>query len=115
MGCFNIVWQGDANAMALQCLELATSPALVLNVTGPWIVKVREAAARFGKLMGKRVKLEGDEAPDALLGNPAAARELFGAPTVDLDELIERIADWVLRGGASLGKPTHFESRDGKF
>lgn len=115
MGCFNIVWQGDANAMALQCLELATCPALVLNVTGPWIVKVREAAARFGTLMGKRVKLEGEEAPDALLANAAAAGELFGPPTVGLDELVERIADWVARGGASLGKPTHFESRDGKF
>ena len=115
MGCFNIVWQGDANAMALQCLELATSPALVLNVTGPWIVRVREAAARFGEIMGKKVRHEGAEAPDALLGNAAAAMELFGQPTVGLDELIGLIADWVMSGGANLGKPTHFESRDGKF
>jgi nucleoside-diphosphate-sugar epimerase len=115
MAYFNIVWQGDANAMALQCLELARSPALILNVTGPRIVRVREAAARFGAIMGKKVKLEGAEAPDALLGNAAAAMELFGQPTVTLEELIERIADWVMRGGADLGKPTHFESRDGKF
>jgi hypothetical protein len=29
--------------------------------------------------------------------------------------MLRWIADWVMRGGASLGKPTHFESRDGKF
>jgi nucleoside-diphosphate-sugar epimerase len=115
MGSFNIVWQGDANARALQCLELACSPALVLNVTGPWIVRVREAAARFGEIMGKKVKLEGREAPDALLGNAAAAEELFGPPSVTLEEMIEAIADWVMQGGESLGKPTHFESRDGRF
>jgi nucleoside-diphosphate-sugar epimerase len=115
MGCFNIIWQGDANARALQCLELARCPALVLNVTGPWIVRVREAAARFGEIMGRKVKLEGEEAPDALLGNTAAATELFGAPSVGLGEMIESIADWVTHGGENLGKPTHFESRDGRF
>jgi len=25
------------------------------------------------------------------------------------------IADWVMRGQPTLGKPTHFESRSGKF
>jgi hypothetical protein len=24
-------------------------------------------------------------------------------------------ADWLRRGGASLGKPTHYEVRDGRF
>jgi hypothetical protein len=31
------------------------------------------------------------------------------------EQLIECIADWVKRGGESLGKPTHFEVRDGRF
>jgi len=115
MGSFNIIWQGDANAQALQCLELARSPALVLNVTGPWIVRVWDAASRFGEIMGRKVKLEGEEAPDALLGNTSAAAELFGPPSVGLDEMIESIADWVAHGGENLGKPTHFESRDGRF
>ena len=29
--------------------------------------------------------------------------------------MVQWIADWVMRGGESLGKPTHFESRDGRF
>jgi hypothetical protein len=29
--------------------------------------------------------------------------------------MAEWIADWVRRGGESLGKPTHFESRDGRY
>jgi hypothetical protein len=29
--------------------------------------------------------------------------------------LIAWTADWVARGGSSLDKPTHFESRDGRF
>ena len=115
MGSFNIIWQGDASARALQCLELACSPALILNVTGPWVVQVREVASRFGEIMGKKVKMEGRESPDALLGNAAAAEELFGPPSVSLEEMIEAIADWVMQGGESLGKPTHFESRDGRF
>jgi hypothetical protein len=30
-------------------------------------------------------------------------------------QLVEWVAEWVRRGGADLGKPTHFESRDGNF
>jgi len=29
--------------------------------------------------------------------------------------MIEWIADWVRRGGQRHGKPTHFETRDGRF
>jgi hypothetical protein len=29
--------------------------------------------------------------------------------------MIAWIADWICRGGETLGKPTHFEVRDGKY
>jgi len=29
--------------------------------------------------------------------------------------MIEMVADWIGLGGATLNKPTHFETRDGKF
>ena len=32
-----------------------------------------------------------------------------------VEEMIDATADWQRRGGATLGKPTHFEVRDGEF
>jgi hypothetical protein len=43
------------------------------------------------------------------------ALKLFGAPRVALGSMIDWVADWVSRGGESLGKPTHFETRDGRY
>ena len=58
---------------------------------------------------------QGSEADDAVLSNAQKAQGLFGEPRVPAERLVEWIADWVRRGGANLGKPTHFEVRDGKF
>ncbi|MDQ3815758.1 MAG: NAD-dependent epimerase/dehydratase family protein [Armatimonadota bacterium] len=115
MGHANVIWQGDANAQAIQCLEHAASPPLALNVTGPETVSIRALAHRFGALLGREPVLIGDEAPTAWLSNAGRAQQLFGYPTVPLDQIIEWVAEWVRRGGQTLGKPTHFETRDGKF
>ncbi len=58
---------------------------------------------------------EGSEATEALLSNARRCRELFGAPAVGLAEMIERIGRWVGDGGPGLGKPTHYQERDGEF
>jgi hypothetical protein len=55
------------------------------------------------------------EQPTALLSNAARARALFGPPTVSLDRLLSWVAHWVSHGGSSLGKPTQFQVRDGRF
>lgn len=116
MGCFNVIWQGDANAQALQAFECAAKPqAAVLNITGPEILSVRRVAERFGALFNKSVTITGTEAPDALLNNAQLSHRLFGYPRVGAEQLIEWIAHWVQRGGSFLDKPTHFESREGKF
>ncbi len=114
-GCVNVIWQADANAMALQAFEKAAVPAFALNVSGPEFLKVREVAEKFGKLMGKEAIIEGQEAPNALLSDGSLGYELYGKPKVSADQMMEWIAAWIMAGGESIGKPTHFETRDGKF
>ena len=115
MGYFNTIWQGDANALSLLSLGKAQSPAWTVNLTGTATLEVREVAKRFGEMFGKPVQIEGQEAPDALLSNPYRSFIDLGVPFIRDEELVEWVASWVSRGGESLGKPTHFESRDGKF
>ena len=71
MGHFNVIWQADANGLALQALAHASSPPLVLNVTGPEILSVRRVCEQFGDLLGKPVSFRGKEAPAAVAA-PAA-------------------------------------------
>jgi nucleoside-diphosphate-sugar epimerase len=115
MGQLNALWQGDANAMSLAVFAHLTSPPLVLNLAGPEQLSVRRVAEQFGTLFGRPVAFRGSEANDALLSNGQRALQLFGYPRVGARQMIEWIADWVRRGGESLGKPTHFEVRDGQF
>jgi nucleoside-diphosphate-sugar epimerase len=115
MGYVNVIWQGDANAQAIRALPLAASPPFAINVTGAERLSVRETAIRLGKLIGVAPRIEGAEAPDALLSDTTLARSLFGAPTVSTDLLIEWVASWVARGGTRLAKATKFEVRDGRF
>lgn len=115
MGYANVIWQGDANAMSLQCLDVAASPAAVINLTGPETISIRQAAVRLGQLLGKTPRFEGVEATDALLSNAARCHALFGPPAVSVDTLLGWVAAWIRRGGRLLGKPTKFEARDGRF
>ena len=115
MGHVNILWQRDANARALQCLAIAASPAVPINITGPETLAVRDLANQLGKLLGKPAKVVGKEAPTAWLNNAGKSSQLFGQPSASVEQMLVWVADWVKRGGATLNKPTHFEARDGKF
>lgn len=115
MGYVNVIWQGDANAMAIAALAHAASPALILNVAGPEELSVRAISDDLARRMGSTVSFAGAEMNDALLSNAARGYELLGTPRVDTRRLLAWTADWVQRGGESLGKPTHFESRAGRF
>ena len=114
-GHFNCIWQGDANDSILRSLGLAASPPLALNLTGPDIRSVRAVATRLAELMGKSAKFTGTESGLALLSNPARACKLLGPPPTPLEDALRWTAHWVMRGGASLHKLTHFEVRDGKY
>lgn len=115
MGWFNVLWQADANAMALQCFAHVSSPPFVINLTGGEKLSVRQTCETLAAKMDGKVSFVGEEKPTALLSNPQKAFQLFGEPRVKVDELIEWISQWTNNGGTTLGKPTHFESRDGKF
>ena len=115
MGHFNVIWQGDSNAMTLRCFDHAASPPLPVNVTGLETLSIRHCAEELAERMGKDVTFIGQEADDALLSDASLAHELFGPVSVGVQQMIEWIADWLLRGGETHNKPTHFQARDGKF
>ena len=114
-GYANVIWQGDANSYCIRSFALCTSPARLLNVTGQKIISVRDIAERFGQRFGKPPQFTGEEAPTALLSDSSLCTNLLGPVEVTEDELFEMTAHWLKFGGVTLGKPTKFESRDGRF
>jgi nucleoside-diphosphate-sugar epimerase len=115
MGAVNVIWQGDANAIALASLAHAASPPFVINIAGPETLRVRELCEELGRLLGKTPAFTGVESADALLSNAGLSHGLFGPPRVGIPLLLQWIADWVKSGGLLLDKPTKFQVRDGKF
>jgi hypothetical protein len=114
-GHANVIWQGDACNQILQCLNLASSPAKPINITGPEIISIRETAEKFGAFFCKPVTFTGEENGIGYLSNAEQAKALFGPPSVSVDQMIAWIAHWLQIGGESLGKPTHFETQNGKY
>lgn len=114
---FNVIWQGDANCQALLCLEHCASPPNPINITGPETVSVRFAANQFAQFFGTTALFTGSEEESGrmYLSNTAKAASLFGPPSVSSSQMIEWQAQWIRSGGASLGKPTHFDVTDGRF
>ena len=115
MGHVNVIWQGDANAVALRCLAHTTAPTSPLNVTGPQTLSVRWLADEFARRFGRSARLTGSEAPTGWLNNAAHMVAEFGPPKVGIEPMLDWTADWLLRGLPSHGKPTHYEVRDGRF
>ncbi|WMT77609.1 NAD(P)-dependent oxidoreductase [Bradyrhizobium sp. Ash2021] len=115
LGHVNFIWQGDASAQALRCLAHCDTPTSPINVSGHEILAVRDLAAKFGQLFGRAPVITGKEEPTAWLTDTSQAVKLFGLPVVDTDQLIRWTADWVSGSMPSLGKPTKYEVRDGRY
>jgi len=115
MGHFNVIWQGDFNDMALRSIQIASSPARILNITGGETIQVRKVAKEFGRLLGVKPQFIGTEMPTALLNNPGQSFDLFGKPPTSLEQIIKWTAGWVKSNQRLLGKPTHYEVRNGKY
>lgn len=115
MAMANVIWQADANAHSLLAFAHCAHPPFIVNVTGPETLSIRRIAEQFAQMFGKPPRFEGEEATQALLSNAQLSHNLFGYPTVPMQQIMQWTADWVQRGGSTLNKPTHFEVRDGKF
>lgn len=115
VGNVYLIWQGDANCAVLRSLALCATPPVVLNLTGPETVSVGWLATRIATLLGREPIFQGSEASTALLSNAARAHALFGYPRVPLETMLRWTVEWVRQNGRNLGKPTHFEVRDGRF
>ncbi len=112
----NVIWQRDANSWCLRSFAHCQSPPFVLNITGPETLSVREVAIEFGKRFAiEPTFLNDGDGSTALLNDASKAGTLFGNPTTTPAQMIEWISSWIQQGGASLNKPTHFQTRDGKF
>ena len=115
MGYVNVIWQGDANRLAIECLARASSPPFVVNVTGVETLSVRLLAEGLGSRLGREPVFEGEEGDDALLSDTTRMQELFAPPEMPLERMLDLVASWVADEAPLLDKPTHFETRDGTF
>jgi nucleoside-diphosphate-sugar epimerase len=115
LGHVNFIWQGDAASQALRCLAHCDTPTTPINVSGHEILAVRDLAAKLGALLKRDPVIVGAEQPTAWLTDTSQAVKLFGLPIVDTEQLIRWTADWVARSMPSLGKPTKYEVRDGRY
>jgi hypothetical protein len=72
-------------------------------------------AELLSERLGRPLRFVGMEGETALLANCDKAVRLLGRPAVDIDRMVKWIAEWVQIGGRTLGKPTHFSERGGRF
>ncbi len=115
MGYFNVIWQADANELALLCLGHCETPPFVINITGTEKLAVRDIGVRFGNIMQKLPVFEGTVGDTALISDAFQSITRFGKQRMPLDQMTEWIARWVMNGMPTYGKPTKFEVRDGRF
>ena len=115
VGAVSVCWQGDANEIALRSLLHAASPPFVLNLSGPEVAPVRWIAEQFGEFFGKPVDFLGEEGDSAWILNTAKQMRIFGYPSVTLAQMVEWTAAWLLGGGPTLDRPTHYLETDGRY
>jgi len=112
---FNCIWQGDANEIAVRSLLYASSDIFYINVSGPETISVLTTAKKFGRLFNKEPLFCDEPSETSSFSNTGKMAGLFGYPLVSLDTMIKWQAEWIMSGGRSLNKPTHFEEKKGDY
>lgn len=113
-GHVNVIWQGDANRLALRALTVAGTPPVALNVTGP-IITVREIAMHCAAAAGRAPQFIGSEGDAALVANVDHLHHALPYTGLPLATLCAWAVQWIRQEGRLLNKPTKFEVRDGRF
>lgn len=113
-GTVNIMWQGDGINAFGRLLAHCGTPTEPLNVGAPEAVSVHKLATTFGEIFGVEPRFTGAES-DCLIVDTDRATRLLGPPVVDTRVMCEWVAHWVKAGLPSLGKPSKFEVRTGRF
>jgi len=117
-GFVNVIWQGDANRLALRALAQTAVPSddgsVALNVTGP-VVAVRDIAERIGAIADISPVYSGTPSDDALIANIDRLSARLPHTALPLDTLCDWAVRWIRAGGRLLNKPTKFEVRDGRY
>lgn len=115
MGYVNQIWQGDANAYLCRLFPLCNHPPAIVNMTGLEVLSIRALAEELSTLLDREPDFVNCEAGDALLGDTRNLVQALGAPRIGVQQMLQWTAEWVKGGGKSLGKPTKYESRSGRF
>jgi len=114
-GHASVIWQGDANSLAIRALRHCAVPAKPIIVANPETMSIRAVAKKIGEHMGKEPVFEGEEAATCCIVNAGSTVDRFGYPMVPIDRMAAWVADWVAKDGLSWNKPCHYEVRDGVF
>ena len=115
MGMANVIWQTDANAIALRSIAYASAPPFIINLAGPEQFSIKRTCEALGQRLDRQPFFTGQAGPSAILSNAQKAHQLFGYPQTSLSNMLDHTARWIMQEGELLGKPTKFEVIDGKF
>jgi hypothetical protein len=84
-------------------------------VTGLQKHAVRDIAHAFGRHFDREPIFSGQPTRTAWLSDAREFGRILGQPETSLETMISHVATFLDHNGTVLGKPTHFETRDGKF
>ena len=115
MGYVNVIWQADANRGIIECFSLCSIPPAIINLTGREIISVRKTAEEFASIFGKKPVFVNEEEETALLSNPSFFYETFGDSEITAEQMITWVGEWIKKGNPTFDKPTHFETKNGRF
>jgi len=113
MAPVNVICRGTPTLVCLRASvsPLRRPPSSTSPARNPF---VRGIAQRFGEVFVSNCPGR-SERETALMSNAAACITCSATRRSAWEQMIEWVAEWIRQGGPLLGKPTHFDVRDGKF